>query len=278
MPRIAVVTDIHHGRDTFTKRGSAALTLLRRFVEFANGEDMDAVIEMGDRISDEDHERDLTLAREVSDVLKELRAPRHHVCGNHDMAYLSLAENEAILDAPLRTRVVAIGDMRLVFWQPDVQLTRERGFHLADGDLAALERALHADDGRTLLVSHVPLSGGSMRGNFWFENNVGHAAYAETPAIRELIARAPCPVAAISGHVHWNSANTVDGSLHVTQQSLTESFTTGDAPAASFGLLSIDGETLSWRVTGEDPIELKAPFPMLRPVWSTPLPRFSEIR
>ena len=35
--RIAVVADIHHGRDTLTKRGTAALGLLDGFVDGVNG-------------------------------------------------------------------------------------------------------------------------------------------------------------------------------------------------------------------------------------------------
>lgn len=277
MLRLAIVTDIHHGRDTFTKRGTAALPLLRRFVEETNADPPDAVIEIGDRISDVDHARDQALAADVADLLKGLGAPRHHVCGNHDIAHLSVAENEAVLDAPLASRSVAVGDVRLVFWQPDVRLTRERGFHLAEGDLDVLERLLGEDDRRTLLVSHVPLSGASMRGNYWFENNPAHAAYAQMDVIRHVLATAPCTLVALSGHVHWNSLTTVDGVSHLTQQSLTESFTTRPAVAEATGRITIDAETLSWRVSGNDPVAIMLPFPASRRLWTAPLPRFADM-
>ena len=35
--KLAVVSDIHHGEDKLTKRGSAALSLLDDFLEFAGG-------------------------------------------------------------------------------------------------------------------------------------------------------------------------------------------------------------------------------------------------
>ena len=105
--RIAVVADIHHGRDTVTKRGSAALGLLDKFVDDVNGSSFDAVIDLGDRISDETAERDTKLQREVANGFRRLgNKPRHHVIGNHDFALLSAEENSAILDAPLHTRAV----------------------------------------------------------------------------------------------------------------------------------------------------------------------------
>ena len=64
--RIAVVTDIHHGQDTLTKKGSAALPLLGRFIADAGKGGFDAVLDLGDRISDESPERDRALQAEVA--------------------------------------------------------------------------------------------------------------------------------------------------------------------------------------------------------------------
>lgn len=273
--RLAFIGDIHHGRDTFTKKGTAALSLLDRFVDKVERGDFDAVIELGDRISDEDANEDRRLLREVASRFARLRCPRHHVSGNHDHAMLSPQENETLLDAPLRCRAVELGPLRIVFWQPDVGLTRERGFRLAAGDLARLERLLAEDERPTLLVSHVPLSGHAQTGNYYFERNPGHATYAEIADIRRVIASAPCPIAAVAGHVHWNTLTVVDGTPHITLQSLTETFTTG-APAACTGVLEIDGETMRWTVSGLDPFAATLPWPRAKRHWTAPLPRFDE--
>jgi Icc protein len=274
--RLAVIADIHHGPDQGTKKGAAALGLLEAFVDRVNGSGADAVIELGDRISDVGPDEDRELQRAVAARFLRLAMPRHHLAGNHDMAHLGIEENEAALDAPLASRAVTIGDIRIVLWQPDVQLTPERGFHLADGDLANLERLLGADERRTLLFTHVPLSGHAQIGNMYFERNPAHATYAELADIRRVIAAAPCPITAIAGHVHWNTLTAVDGTPHLTLQSLTESFTTGGHPAASTGLLTIDGETLSWSVVGLDPLSLTLDFPHHRRMWREPLPPFAS--
>jgi 3',5'-cyclic-AMP phosphodiesterase len=276
--RIAVVADIHHGRDTFTKRGTAALGLLNGFVDSVNAGNFDAAIDLGDRISDETAERDAALQREVMKSFRRLGNKRlHHVIGNHDLAMLSAEENSGILDAPLHTRAVIVGDHRIAFWQPDVSLTTDRGLHLQDGDLDALEKLLNADDRPTLLVTHVPLSGHAQTGNYYFERNPGHATYAENAEIRGVIAKAPCPLLALAGHVHWNTLTMVDGIAHLTLQSLTETFTTGE-PAGSTAVIEIDGDEFRWTVGGLDRVSMTLPWPKARPQWRPPLKAFAAMK
>lgn len=271
--RLAVIADIHHGRDTFTKKGSAAMPLLDQFIAQANEGAFDAVIELGDRISDEDPETDRGLQEAVAARFARLTIPRHHVAGNHDRAMLSLRENAALLDAPLESRTLDIGGLRIVFWQPDVSLTPARGFHLVDGDLEQLRSLLGRDERPTLLVSHVPLSGHAQTGNYYFEHNPGHATYAEIDAIRRVIAAAPCPVVALAGHVHWNTLTIVDGTPHFTLQSLTEAFTTGSASGCT-AVLEIDNDVLRWSVSGLDPFAASLPWRNKKSQWTRPVGPF----
>src|SRR5215212_11859919 len=126
--RIAVVADIHHGQDHNTKKGSSALSLLSEFARFVEDSQPNAVVDLGDRISDEGHARDLVLQREVAEVFRTISVPRCHLCGNHDRKNLSVAENENILDAPLGHRTIEIGNWRLVLWAADTLIRRPGGF------------------------------------------------------------------------------------------------------------------------------------------------------
>jgi glyoxylase-like metal-dependent hydrolase (beta-lactamase superfamily II) len=47
--RLALVADIHHGTDHFTKKGSTALGLMQEFARFVADAKPDAVIDLGDR-------------------------------------------------------------------------------------------------------------------------------------------------------------------------------------------------------------------------------------
>jgi 3',5'-cyclic-AMP phosphodiesterase len=268
--RLAVVADIHHGKDVFTKRGTAALPLLKRFIAEVNDGDFDAVIDLGDRISDENADRDKELQAEVALEFGALEIGRHHVNGNHDRATLTQAGIDGILGAPTESRTVYIGDVRLVFWQPNVDIVEGRELRLEPGDIDELSRLLGSDDRPTLLVTHVPLSGHIQTGNYYFEHNPGQATYAEVNEIRCVIGQAPCPIVGLAGHVHWNTLTVVDGTPHITLQSLTETFTTG-GPAGAAAVLEIEDRVLRWTVRGQDPISLVLPWPAAKRLWKAPL-------
>ena len=54
--KLAIVTDIHHGRNSRSKRGSAAINLLDGVLKAADRADVQAVIDLGDRITDADRD------------------------------------------------------------------------------------------------------------------------------------------------------------------------------------------------------------------------------
>ena len=268
--RIAVLADIHHGPDLPTKRGSAALPLLERFSAFVAETAPDLVLELGDRISDEAPDVDRRRMAEVADALRALPAPVVSVCGNHDLVHLPAEENGALLGQPMRHRMVELEGLLVVLWQAEARLRPERGFALAEGDLAWLEATLAAADRPVLLASHLPLSGQAQTGNHYFENQPELAGYAEQPAIRRVLDRCPVPILAIAGHVHWNSVTLVDGIAHLTVQSLTETFTTSPDPAAAMALLEL-GQQARLQVVGNDPFACTLPFAGPRRRWLAPL-------
>lgn len=278
--RIAVVADIHHGAPSHTKRGDAALDLLARFAEFCNAEKPDLVLDLGDRISDVDAETDARLQREVAAVFAAGFAGRNqpvaHICGNHDRDHLAATENEALLGAPLRSEVLDLGSWQVALWRADSKIHRDRpdpGFDLPEADLLWLSRMAQAAAKPTLLVSHVPISGHAQTGNYYFQRNPTLSTYPQAERARAALAQARVPVVALAGHVHWNTVTTVDGIPHLTQQSLTESFTTAGEPAGAWGMLEL-GETVRWQVFGLDPFAATVTPSARR--WTPPLAPFFQ--
>src|SRR5688572_14507312 len=94
--RIAIVADIHHGQDHNTKKGSSALSLFSEFARFVADSQPAAVIDLGDRISDESRAKDLVLQCEIAEAFRAISVPLYHLCGNHDRENLTVAENEDI--------------------------------------------------------------------------------------------------------------------------------------------------------------------------------------
>ncbi|MEM9755562.1 MAG: metallophosphoesterase [Pseudomonadota bacterium] len=275
---IAVITDIHHGAPSLTKRGDAALALLNRFAGFVAREAPDLILELGDRISDVDHETDLRRAREVAEALSPLDMPVHHICGNHDRDHLSVAENADVLGQPLANQVIDLGSWSLVLWRADAKIHRggrEITFHLPEPDLVWLAQTVAEATKPLLIASHVPVSGQSQIGNYYFQNTPALATYPQAARARAILATAAVPIVCLAGHVHWNTLSQIDGVHHLTQQSLTESFTTRGAPAGAWGLIDL-GETVHWRVFGADPFEARITPRAER--WMPPLPPLSQLK
>lgn len=272
--RLAIVADIHHGRTFTTKRGDRALSLLGEFAHFVRDQRVSHVLELGDRISDESRDRDLALQAEVADALRSLPVPIWHLNGNHDLEHLEVADTERLLGQSLRHETHDLEGWRLVLWRADTRIRRNGsspGFVLAEADLLWLTQTMQGADRPCLVVMHVPVSGQAQTGNYYFQNNPESASLPFAERVRNALALARVPVVCLAGHVHWNSITTVDGIVHLTQQSLTESFTTGGEPAAAMGVVEL-GETVRWEVVGEDPFACT-----FRPSarrWVPPLPAF----
>jgi 3',5'-cyclic-AMP phosphodiesterase len=283
--KIAIVTDIHHGKDAEAKKGTRALPLMEEFAAFVKETKPDLVLDLGDRISDEDPVTDIRLEQEVNDAFAPIReaAPVHHICGNHDRDFLTVRQNEAILGQALDHATLDIGGWRIALFRADTLIRRPGGFQCAPGDLDWLAETIAAADRPLLIAGHVPVSGHSQIGNYYFERNSEASSYPRDGApIREILRKSKVPTAWIAGHVHWNTLTTVDGVPHMTQQSLTESFVmsaeTGQGEACgAFGLLELSGQTIDWRVFGHDTFRAVFPVAQTARRWYPPLPRFDDL-
>jgi hypothetical protein len=260
--RLAVVGDIHHGPPTRTKRGDRALPLLDGFLAAVRRDKPDLVVDLGDRISDVDPQTDRRLMREVGEAFSGLGVPRVHLLGNHDMHFIDRAANEEALGGSLAHEVREIGPWRIVVFQPTVAIDRETGFNpIAEADLAWLADKLALSASPTLVLSHGPVSGHLMTGNYYFEGRHAFSTYPNADAVRAILDRTPAPLAWLSGHVHWNSLMQVDGIPHMTVQSLTESFTSGGEAAGAFSSLTLSADGIELAVAGADPFQLRLALP-----------------
>lgn len=275
--KLAIVSDIHHGDDKLTKRGSAALGLLEDFLAFAGDWGADFIVDLGDRISDIDQPTDARLLADVAAKFVGLNTPHAHINGNHDVAFLGEAANGDALGTPSGSWSTEVNGWRLIFWQADTYIPYPDPFRIRASDLDWLAAELPASDAPTILFTHAPLGGGSMLGNYWFQNNPQHATYPNADAARALIEQHGHVVLGVSGHVHWNTLHRVNAVPYITIQSLTESFATGGEAAAAWATLEIDDD-IRWRTHGRDPIEMTLPLRRPGERWTEPLPGLRHIK
>ncbi|MFA6130633.1 MAG: metallophosphoesterase [Candidatus Omnitrophota bacterium] len=274
--KIAIITDIHHGPQSHTKEaGWDALKVMRDFVWHAGEQGADLVLDLGDRISDTNRETDRQVTAEVAEVFRSFTGPHYHLLGNHDVNNLTIEDSEEILDQSMQSQVIDLGDLRLVLWQPGVKLTRGVGFPEAASGLPWLVEALNADERPAIIATHVPLSGHSQVGNYYFERNPEYSTYPDNAAVLAAVEATGKAALWLSGHVHWNTLNNVRGLPHLTMQSVSERFTTYPHGAAAFAMLEIADGRFSIDVHGNDPFHARLPFRKSgdRP-WMPPLAPF----
>lgn len=264
--KIALIADIHHGIDMGTKLGSAALPLMRPFVDWVNAIQPDLVVELGDRINDRDRDADLKWTHDVAHAFTAVRRPCVHILGNHDFNQLSRSESENAMQTTFASHSRDVQGYHLAFWNSAVKF--EGGvFQLAPEDLAWLAADLAATPLPTVIFSHLPLDNGSMIGNYYFEKVVPRGAhYADGASARDIIERSGKVIACLAGHTHWNARSTIDGVHHITIHSLTESFTTHPHPTGAYGILSIE-DCLTVEVFGRDPALHRLPIKPLGYHW-----------
>lgn len=278
MTKIALIADIHHGPLSHNKApGWDALEVVRAFAAFANEVEADLLLDLGDRISDTTAEADRLAEREVVEALAAFRGQRVHLLGNHDVEKLTPADNADILGQPMQHRVVDLGQVRLIAFQPDAVMTKPTGFvPVADEHIAWLVEALEADERPAIIASHLPVSGHGQVGNFYFENAQRFSTYPNAAVVRAAVEATGRAAAWLSGHVHWNTVTTVQGIHHFTLHSVSETFTTTPHPAAAYGFLEIADGRLDFTVHGREPMQVRLPFrrsgdqrwlPPLAPWW-----------
>ncbi|NDC37249.1 MAG: hypothetical protein EBZ48_04265 [Proteobacteria bacterium] len=255
--KIALISDIHHGPDLGSKKGTAAKRLFARFQRWVSGSGVGVVVDLGDRITDQGPELDRKRLSEVAEWFKKIRLPRYHLAGNHDIDCLSLSENEALLGEPLYSRSVIVQGWRLLFWAVDSRLSVETGLNAKPSELAWLRTELKKKRIPTIIFTHIPLGNGSYTGNFYFEKAVPHlAGYPpdQGEKIREIIERSETVVMCINGHAHWNAYQCIDGIHYVTVPALTELFPSFPQPTTAWSMLDLKKDKARLEVFGNLPI------------------------
>lgn len=267
--KIAIVTDIHNGSDHFTKKGSAALSLLKDFCDFAEGWNADIIMDTGDRIIDVDLASDKKHLNEVAQVFSTLTMQRGHLLGNHDVENLTPEDNADLLNVSMGSRIITINGYHLVIWQANTCNYWPDGLDLKPKDLAWIERALNEVSGPCIVFTHVPLDSGSMTGNYYFAENTRHATYPQVAEARRILEESQRVILCIAGHVHWNSLNYVNNIPYLTLHSLTECCNTMNDPSRAWATLEI-GDNINWQVHGLEPIQITLPVPRTSHRWLTP--------
>lgn len=273
--RLAVLSDLHLGPDTGSKRGSLGPALLQAFLAHAQRTSADVLLDLGDRVNEVDAEQDRDHLRRVASAFARVAIPRVHLLGNHDLHHLSHADNARILDAPMHSEPIDLGPAggvpwRLLAFRPDATYLPGHGrMRMTDADLSWLASTLaSAPDVATVVLSHVPLMRVPLEGNPYFAERPHSRAWHENvDDATEVLLAHPQVVACLHGHTHQPDVTVLDGLPFLTAPSPTESFATDPNAGRGWATLEL-GEELRFETHGEAAWSWSAPTRLPRRRWS----------
>lgn len=254
--KLAIVTDIHNGKDSGRRLGSKAPYLTERFVEVANRFEADIAIDMGDRVSGgskENDERDMTQLR---DIFNKLASPFRSLIGNHDIKYLSRAENEEIMGTPSESHSMDIKGFHLTFWNPNVETNGNGSLWLSKEDLQWLKEDLESTDKPTIVFTHAGLENVEAAAdgpNIDNTNDIDNRFfYPESKKVRRILEKSGNVIAAFNGHRHKKRIREINGIHYITQQSLTNAYGEEHRATGTYSLIEIEDDKITMNIKGHD--------------------------
>lgn len=224
--KLAVITDIHYGRDSGSKLGSKAGRLLERFIKAVDKYKPAAIIDMGDRVTASSADEARRHMTSVKNYFNRLAAPVHSLLGNHDIKYLSTHDNEEITGSPARCWSRDEGDYHFIFINMYTDHYKDTGLHFEAENLQWLKDDLEATAKPTIVFCHVPLT--NMDED---EENIkklrasGNPFYYQRASdIRRVMEDSGKVVLCMSGHIHRNRYREINGIHYISQQSLIQEY------------------------------------------------------
>lgn len=253
--RLAVVTDIHYGPDIGNKMGTAAPRLLDRFTAAVNKYNPDCVVDMGDRFSCRNPDTDIANLRKVKEHFNAVAAPVHHVIGNHDVRFITRADNEDITGSPATSYSRDYNGYHLTFWNPNVRIGTNDGLVLSAEDIEWLRNDLASTDKPVILFSHVPLDNDPQdyddEVREYTNGIAGRFYYKQGQVVRQMLEECGKVILCMAGHRHTKRHRDINGIHYITQQSLTSAYSKRSAYGA-FSFVEIDDAKIDIRMQGRD--------------------------
>lgn len=239
---LAFVTDIHAGELIEYRPGKEALGLLGRFVEHINGLDVDAVIELGDRVNNVDGSHDYAVQEQVQEVLCHLAPPRFSLSGNHDVHYVTKEDNQQITGMPSSYYSSIVSNFRLIFIDTADPVQGHCGGYVSAPQLDWLKGEVAMDTLPTLVFGHHPIIDQNQEGNPFFVDLPGEEKIGNSGEVLEILLNGKNVKAYFNGHVHWFYASREQSIRSFSIPSLLESYPLKEHAPGRYALATISHE------------------------------------
>ena len=222
--RIALISDIHHNKETIEYRpGNEAMRLIPAFIEEAQAWNADVIIELGDRIGNASHDEDLRHLEDVASSFRKSGIPVLHALGNHDLHFLSEAENIDILGMKSSYYAISLNGYRLIILNT-AEATGSNSIMPSDTQIEWLSDEIEAAKEKVIVFSHHPLITQDQEGNPFFVDNPEGYKITDESRLQDLMLGNSKVIASINGHVHWSYCTEKKRMPFISVPSLIESY------------------------------------------------------
>lgn len=246
--KVVVFSDIHYAPALPVNNGSIigrkliqySVPLVNKLTdEINNNIKPDIVINLGDLIEDFfDHDMDIVNITYIWSLLQKIEPPFYSVTGNHDLRSMnSRGEIEKIMEYNHSTFSIDLNDYHFIFLGLNVDCQGRTGYggilktqFIFDEDLKWLEEDLTHTNLPTLIFTHFGLAEDDMKGNWWFEENPGHAVFGNRKEVKEILKGNSNILGVFSGHQHWTKRLQEDNIDYYVLGPLTENINGDNVP------------------------------------------------
>ena len=237
--RIALISDLHNSKITIEYRpGGSVARLLPAFLDELRKNEIDIVVELGDRVGNIAHDHDLENLIEVSDIFSQTDFPVFHLMGNHDLHFLSENENLSILGMNSSYYAIDSFPFKLIFLNTS-ELIADGVIMPGKNQIEWLKKEIEDSDKKIVLFSHHPLICQNQTGNPFFINNPhGYKVKDERQMLQ--FASGGNVLASFNGHVHWSYCTLEKGVPFISVPSFVESFPDTENAPGSFMIADIN--------------------------------------
>lgn len=252
--KIAIITDIHLGKESTNgevvlKLSRFAQTELDNFInKVKENPQIEAVINLGDLIEDENYHQDATNYQKAIKNFKDIQKPVYHTIGNHEQVFLGDEDLRAWLGYEHLFFSFKLGCyLGIILYSEHKPGILPR---IGISQIKWLKNELARTNLPVIVFVHHPLSDQSLIGNVWFENNNEACLIENRVEVRTILEASGKVKAVINGHAHWYNLTTHNGIPYITFQSLVENIG-NNTPAASWSILELEDGEVKFEIVEE---------------------------
>jgi predicted phosphodiesterase len=249
---LGVISDIHYGPDSGTRKGSKATLMLKTFVSKINQLKPDVVVNLGDIISDvvSDPLEAIAYIKHLSPIFMSIRCPVIHVIGNHD-CIVNIKTLEEVLQSELGPRIVMSEGFYLVILNTSDPPINGIGGNIGFVQMRWLADTLKSLDRPCIILAHHALDEQNIQANPLFKGIEEYAYVANRQQVRELLCQAPVKLI-LQGHLHWYHVSRYQHLLFITQTSFVDTWQIAAEYPINFSIISISAKDIQWYLHGAD--------------------------